>query len=143
MPVAPVQPPLQELPREDGAVADSHHIADQHLAHAAGQRRRVVAHLIGMRKNHPLRGALVLDELMQGVGKSIRSVLRQQRMLHAHHLAYAFGGGFGGQRLGLRADDHGRDAFVRAQAFSAAASASQLTALDAPTAALPKPAKYS
>ena len=42
---------------------DPHHVADQHLAHAASQRRRVIAHLVGMRKHHVLRAALVLDRV--------------------------------------------------------------------------------
>ena len=83
--VAAVQPPLHELPGKYGAVFDRDHVADQHLAEAAGERRGVIAHLIGMRKDH-LRGVLVLDELLQSEAKPVRGVRREQRMLDAQRL---------------------------------------------------------
>jgi hypothetical protein len=64
MPIAAVEPALHQLAREDWPVADGDHIADEHLAQPRGQRGRVVAHLVGVRKNH-VRGAFFLDELLQ------------------------------------------------------------------------------
>ena len=87
MAIAPAEPPLQQLPSKDRAVFDACHVADEHLAHAARQRRRVVAHLIRVRQYNPLRGALALEKLIESGGKPIGGVRRQQWMLHAHHFA--------------------------------------------------------
>ncbi len=63
VPIGSVQPPLHQLPREDRAVADRNHIANQHLAHTctpAPARSRAP----GKYAETPLAsGALVLDEM--------------------------------------------------------------------------------
>ena len=45
-------------------VADGDHVADEHLAEARGQRRREVAHLVGVGEDD-VRGLLLLDELLR------------------------------------------------------------------------------
>ena len=96
---------LHELAREDRAVADGDHVADEHLAEARGKRRSEVAHLVGVRENH-LRGAFLLDELLESDRVAVGRVGRQQRMLDADDPGHRFGRGFGRQRFRVRAD-HG------------------------------------
>ena len=84
----------------------------------AGERGRVVAHLVGVRKDYVVRRALVLDELLQSGAETVGRVMREQRMLDADHLADGPGGCLGSQRLGLCADDYGRDALPLARAVA-------------------------
>src|SRR6185437_15386760 len=93
------EPALQQLACECRAFADGYHVADEHLAHACGQRRSEIAHLISVREYHAL-GLLLLEELMQGNGVSVRRVGSEQRMLNARDLCYGFGFCFCGERFG-------------------------------------------
>jgi hypothetical protein len=83
--------------------------------------------------NTTYAGSLFLNELLQGKRKSVRRVLGEQRMLDAHHFAERFGGNFGGQGFGFRADDHGAygQAVARPTCWPAA-RASQLMRLMRP-----------
>ncbi len=68
---------LHELPRKHWTVCDRHHIADQHLPEARGQRRREVTHLISVREDH-VCGFFFLDELMQSGGEGIGRIALEQ-----------------------------------------------------------------
>ena len=67
-----------------GPSADAGDVADEHLAEAGGERRRVVAHLIGVREDDVVR-LLGFDELLESGGEAVGGVVREQRMLDAHN----------------------------------------------------------
>ena len=59
-------------------------------------------------KNH-VRGALALDELLQGRDEAVGGVLGQQRVLDADDFAGSLGGDFCGEGFGFRAENGGGD----------------------------------
>ena len=77
-----LQPALRQKAQKRRAFRETHHIGEQHLAKFGGQRRRVVTHLIRMRKNHEISG-LDAQELLQRQSEAIAGVGRKQRMLDA------------------------------------------------------------
>ena len=93
MPILRVQLPLQPLPPKNGTshrptlrIRDPYrrHIANQHLAQPRRQRRRIIPHLVCMRKHHIPRLRL-RNQLLQSRNPTICRVLREQRIAHSPH----------------------------------------------------------
>src|ERR1700736_1471577 len=103
MAVASSQAALQQLAREDGAIADADDIADEDLAEPSGKSGCVVAHLVGVRKDQ-LRWVFLFEELLQSERVAVGGVLSKRWVLDAHNFAEGFGCGFGSLRLCGRAD---------------------------------------
>jgi hypothetical protein len=97
---------LHELTREDGAFSEAGHVADEHLVEAGGEFGSVVADLVSVREKDEIR-LLRLEKLLQSQRKSVRCVCSQLWVLDTDDFGERFGGYFGGQGFGLRAEDDG------------------------------------
>src|SRR6185312_13658943 len=115
VPVSGVEPPLKQLACENRSLADGGDVADEHLAEAAGQGRRKIAHLVAVGEDDVI-GRVGGDKLLQRGGESVGGVRRQQRVLDADDARESLRGGFGGERGRLRTHHYCRNGGLAAQA---------------------------
>src|SRR6185437_8903205 len=86
MPVRRAQAPLHQLALERRAIADLNHVADEDLIEPAGERRRIIPHLVAVREYDEIR-RICANELFESGSECVRGVARQQLVLNAHDAA--------------------------------------------------------